>query len=390
MSTSRLHALAAAGTSTWLDFIDRGMLASGDLGRRIRDDALAGMTSNPTIFEKALADGTAYDAQVAAAGPGLSSRALFEQLATNDVREACDQFAGVYRDTNGVDGYVSIEVSPDLANDTAGTVVEARRLWTTIARPNVMVKVPGTDAGAGAVRTLIGEGINVNVTLLFAVEAHDGVIEAYLAGLEDRASAGQAIDRVASVASFFVSRVDTEVDRRLDALISAASDAASHTAATGALSALKGKAAIANARLAYALFERRFAGPRWAALTAKGARVQRPLWASTGTKNPAYRDVLYIEELVGPHTVNTMPPATLDAFRDHGESRDSLRGTAESARGTIAALAVLGIAMPEVTAKLLAEGLAAFEKSFVTLLGGLERKTIALGAPRRSALQGAR
>ncbi|MBI2796771.1 MAG: transaldolase [Gemmatimonadetes bacterium] len=384
MTPSRLHALAAAGTSTWLDYIDRGMLASGGLGRRIREDALAGMTSNPTIFEKALAEGAAYDAQVQA-GAGMPSRALFEQLATNDVREACDQFSGVYRDTAGVDGYVSIEVSPDLHGDAAGTVVEARRLWKTIARPNVMIKVPGTDAGAGAIRTLIGEGINVNVTLLFAVEAHDAVIEAYLAGLEDRAGAGHAIDRVASVASFFVSRVDTEVDKRLDAMIATA-DAWGRTV----LAALKGRAAIANARLAYELFERRFAGARWAALAARGARVQRPLWASTGTKNPAYRDVLYVEQLVGPLTVNTMPPATLDAFRDHGEVRDTLRGTAAGARATIAALASHGIAMPDVTAKLLAEGLASFEKSFVTLLGGLERKTAALGAHAAGAMQGAR
>ena len=376
MPTSRLHALATAGTSTWLDFIDRGMLATGDLGRRIRDEALAGMTSNPSIFEKALAEGTAYDAQISAARGQLASRALFELLATHDVREACDQFAGVYRDTNGLDGYVSIEVSPDLHGDAAGTIDEGRRLWKTIARPNVMIKVPGTDAGGAAIRALIAEGINVNVTLLFAVEAHDRVIEAYLAGLEDRVAAGLAVDHVASVASFFVSRVDTEVDKRLDALIASATGEATRAE----LGSLKGTAAIANARLAYELFEQRFAGARWDALAGKGARVQRPLWASTGTKNPAYRDVRYVEQLVGPHTVNTMPPATLDAFRDHGETRDTLRGTAGTARDTIAALARHGIAMPDVTAKLLAEGLAAFEKSFVTLLAGLERKCAAIGA----------
>jgi transaldolase len=368
MPTSRLHALAATGTSTWLDFIDRGLLDSGALATRIAEDALAGMTSNPSIFEKAL-EGTAYDAAIRAAGE-LAPRALFERLATRDVRDACDQFLGVYRQTDGVDGYVSIEVSPDLSNDAAGTVEEARRLWATIDRPNVMIKVPGTVAGADAVRTLIAEGINVNVTLLFAVEAHARVIEAYLAGLEARAAQGLPLRGVASVASFFVSRVDSEVDKRLDARMVAAPDAA----ARERLAALKGQAAIANARLAYQLFVEQFSGARWEKLAAAGARVQRPLWASTSTKNPAYRDVMYVEQLAGPHTVNTMPPATLDAFRDHGESRDTLTGSAAGARATLDALAREGIAMDEVTEKLLVEGLAAFVKSFETLLGGLARK----------------
>lgn len=368
MPTSRLHALAATGTSTWLDFIDRGLLDSGALATRIAEDALAGMTSNPSIFEKAL-EGTAYDAAIRAAGE-LAPRALFERLATRDVRDACDQFLGVYRQTDGVDGYVSIEVSPDLSNDAAGTVEEARRLWATIDRPNVMIKVPGTVAGAEAVRTLIAEGINVNVTLLFAVEAHARVIEAYLAGLEARGAQGLPLRGVASVASFFVSRVDSEVDKRLDARMVAAPDAA----ARERLAALKGQAAIANARLAYQLFVEQFSGARWERLAAAGARVQRPLWASTSTKNPAYRDVMYVEQLAGPHTVNTMPPATLDAFRDHGESRDTLTGSAAGARATLDALAREGIAMDEVTEKLLVEGLAAFVKSFETLLGGLARK----------------
>ena len=371
MSTSRLHALATIGTSTWLDYIDRGLLDSGALAARIRDEALAGMTSNPSIFEKAL-EGAAYDGAIRAAGD-VSPRALFEQLATRDVRDACDCFLGVYRDTRALDGYVSIEVSPDLSHDAAGTVEEAHRLWATIDRPNVLIKVPGTEAGAQAVRALIADGVNVNVTLLFAVEAHARVIEAFLAGLEARAAQGLPIDRVASVASFFVSRVDSEVDKRLDARMVAAPDAATRER----LAALKGAAAIANARLAYALFTAQFAGPRWAALAAKGARVQRPLWASTGTKNPAYRDTLYVEQLAGPHTVNTMPPATLDAFRDHGESRDTLRGTAAAARATLDAIAREGIAMDEVTEKLLTEGLAAFVKSFETLLAGLARKVAA-------------
>ncbi len=379
MSASRLHALADAGTSTWLDYIDRGLLDSGALAARITDEALAGMTSNPSIFEKAL-DGPAYDEAIRAVGADMGPRALFEHLATRDVRDACDQFMGVYTRSQALDGYVSIEVSPDLANDAAGTVEEARRLWATIDRPNVMIKVPGTIAGATAVRTLIAEGMNVNVTLLFAVEAHARVIEAYLAGLEARAAAGLPIDRVASVASFFVSRVDSEVDKRLDAHMVAAT-AAGHRER---LAALKGAAAIANARMAYALFLARFSGPRWAALAAKGARVQRPLWASTSTKSPAYRDVMYVEQLAGPHTVNTMPPATLDAFRDHGESRDTLTGSEAAARATLAALSAEGISMDEVTEKLLTEGLAAFVKSFETLLAGLARKVAAtpVGATR--------
>ena len=379
MSSSRLHALAQVGTSTWLDYIDRGLLDSGALAPRIAGEALAGMTSNPSIFEKAL-EGSAYDDAIRAVGAEQGPRALFEHLATRDVRDACDQFMGVYRETKGVDGYVSIEVSPDLSNDAAGTVEEARRLWATIDRPNVMIKVPGTVAGAAAVRTLIADGLNVNVTLLFAVEAHARVIEAYLTGLEDRAAKGLPIGNIASVASFFVSRVDSEVDKRLDAKMVAATDAATRER----LAALKGAAAIANARLAYALFLSQFSGPRWAALAVKGARVQRPLWASTSTKNPTYRDVMYVEQLAGPHTVNTMPPATLDAFRDHGESKDTLSGTEASAKATLAALAADGISMDEVTEKLLVEGLAAFVKSFETLLAGLARKVAAtpVGAGR--------
>ena len=375
MSNTRLHALASAGTSIWLDYIDRVMLGNGDLARRIRVDALSGMTSNPSIFEKALAEGTAYDAQISAAPADLTAWSLFELLETTDVRTACDEFAGVYRDTRGGDGYVSIEVSPGSANDAAATIEEAHRLWTTVARPNVMIKVPGTDAGCVAVRRLIADGINVNITLLFAVEAHGRVIAAYLGGLEERVAKGLPIDQIASVASFFVSRVDSEVDKRLDAAIAATGEAASKQA----LAQLKGVAAIANARLAHAFFRREFSGPRWTALAAKGGRLQRPLWASTSTKNPAYRDVMYLEELAGRDTVNTVPPATLEAFRDHGEVRDALSGTEPSARASIATLEAAGIPMASVTAKLLTEGLASFQKSFDTLIAGLERKTASLG-----------
>lgn len=374
--TSRLHQLHAAGQSIWLDYIDRAMLHNGDLERRIRDDALTGMTSNPTIFEKALAEGESYDVQLAAAEAGLSAWELFELVETEDVRRACDLFLPVYEATGGQDGYVSIEVSPGVAEDADATIAEGRRLWATVDRPNVMIKVPGTETGAIAVRQLLTDGVNVNVTLLFSVDAHRRVIDAYLDALDARAAAGQPVDRMASVASFFVSRVDSEVDKRLDALAAQLpEDRRAHVAA------LKGKAAIANAKMAYRLFQQMFSGPRWEALAARGARVQRPLWASTSTKNPAYRDVLYVEQLIGPDTVNTMPPATLDAFRDHGETARTVDADVEAAERVLADLTALGIAMPEVTDKLLVDGIASFQKSFDGLLGGLEKKMAAL-APR--------
>jgi transaldolase len=373
-TSSRLHKLNAAGQSIWLDYIDRTMLHNGELARRIREDALTGMTSNPTIFEKALAEGSAYDAQLEEAPAGLSPWDLFELVETEDVRDACDLFAEVYTRTRGADGYVSIEVSPAVANDADATLEEARRLWKAVDRPNVMVKVPGTEEGARAVRRLIADGINVNVTLLFAIDAHRRVIEAYISGLEDRVAQGMPIDHVAGVASFFVSRVDSEIDRRLDAL---ATSAAGNE--RDRLLGLKGRAAIANAKLAYQLFREMFSGARWEELSARGARLQRPLWASTSTKNPEYRDVIYVEQLIGPDTVNTLPPATLEAFRDHGETAITVDRDIDEARETIAELARVGIDLDEVTGKLLAEGLASFQKSFDTLIGGLERKSSELG-----------
>jgi len=375
--SARLHALHAAGQSLWLDYIDRTMLSNGDLARRIAEDALTGMTSNPTIFEKALAEGAAYDAQLATLPSALSDRDAFFEVAATDVRQACDAFRTVYDRTLGLDGFVSLEVSPDLARDTAGTVAEARRLWASVDRPNLMIKVPGTPEGAEAIRQLIADGINVNVTLLFSVEAHARVIEAYLAGLEARAAAGLPIDRIGSVASFFVSRVDSAIDKQLGVLAAAAPERAE------ALLALQGKAAIANAKLAYRLFQASFSGARWAALSSRGARVQRPLWASTSTKNPAYRDVIYVEELIGPDTVNTLPPATLEAFRDHGEVRASVTESVAEAERSLAALEAHGVSLQSVTDTLLAEGLASFEQSFVTLLAGLARKRAAL-APAAS------
>ncbi len=357
MADTPLHQLHAAGQSIWLDYIDRALLTSGELARRLEADALTGMTSNPTIFEKAMADGHAYDEQLASAAPGLTAWDLFELLETTDVRAACDVFRRIYESTRGADGFVSIEVSPGAADDAAATVAEAHRLWEMVGRPNVMIKVPGTAEGAKAARQLITDGLNVNVTLLFAVDAYARIIDAYLDGLDARAAAGQPIDRIASVASFFVSRVDTEVDKRL-----------------GTGSPLAGRAAVANAKMAYALFQERFRGPRWDALAANGAHVQRPLWASTSTKNPAYRDVMYVEELIGPHTVNTMPPATVEAFRDHGVVRRTVDADLDAARAHLDALERAGISMREVTDKLLVEGIASFQSSFVTLVDRLESR----------------
>jgi transaldolase len=373
MADTRLKQLHDAGQSIWLDFIDRTMLRNDDLQRRIRDESLTGMTSNPTIFQKALAEGTAYDDQLRTIEGEPTAMELFEVIATSDVREACDIFRPVYDATKGVDGYVSIEVSPAAANDARATFAEGQRLWATVDRPNVMIKVPGTVEGAQAVRELTAAGVNVNITLLFAIEAYQRVIDAYMDGLEERVKAGKDISAIHSVASFFVSRVDSEVDKRLDAAIKA--DAAK----AQTLSALHGKAAIANAKLAYALFQREFNSPRWKALAAKGGTVQRPLWASTSTKNPAYRDVMYVEELIGPDTVNTMPPATVIAFNDHGIVKRTVDQGVDDAQRTIDALAAAGIPIKDVTDKLLLEGLTSFQKSFDELTVGLQNKVKALG-----------
>jgi transaldolase len=375
--SNRLQQLHAAGVSIWLDYIDRTILFDGDLERRIREDALTGMTSNPTIFEKALAEGEAYDEQLGSAKAGLSPWDLFEAVETEDVRRACDLFAPVYEATNGKDGLVSIEVSPGVANDVRATVEEGKRLWKTVDRPNVMIKVPGTETGAVSVRELLTEGVNVNITLLFSVDAHRRVMEAFFDALEARAAKGQPIDHIASVASFFVSRVDSAVDKRLDVLIpTLPEDRRAHA------ESLKGKAAIANAKMAYRAFQQLFSGPRWDALAAKGARVQRPLWASTSTKNPKYRDVMYVEQLVGPDTVNTMPPATIEAFRDHGEVARTVDADVDAAERVLADLTALGIDMQQVTDQLLTEGIASFQKSFDGLLGGIEKKMSALAAAR--------
>jgi transaldolase len=374
--TNPLQRLRDQGQSVWLDFIDRDFLRAGELEPRIREDAISGMTSNPTIFEKALAEGHAYDDQIRAAAGLLTAEGLFEAIATTDVREACDIFRPTYDRTTGGDGYVSIEVSPGAAHDAGATIEEAHRLWRAVDRPNVLIKVPGTPEGAKAVRQLIADGINVNITLLFAIEAHARVIDAYMSGLEQREKTGgrPIFLHIASVASFFVSRVDTEVDKRLDALIPKLSAEDRQRAI-----ALHGKAAVANAKLAYRLFRREFNTPRWAALRERAGRVQRPLWASTSTKNPAYRDVMYVEQLIGPDTVNTMPLATVDAFKDHGVVARTVDVGLDEAGRVIADLERLGISMRDVTDTLLIDGLAAFQKSYDAVIAGLEAKSRTLG-----------
>ena len=373
MASNKLQELHDAGVSIWLDFIERKILRNGDLDRRIREDCLTGMTSNPTIFEKALAEGTDYDDQIRSVGGDFTAMELFELIATTDVRDACDHFRGVYDKGDAYDGYVSIEVSPGAANDARATISEATRLWATVDRPNAFVKVPGTVEGAKAVRQLIANGVNINITLLFAIDAYKRVIDAYMAGLEDRLGAGKDIKHVHSVASFFVSRVDTEVDKRLDAAIK------EDPSRKQALDGLRGKAAVANAKLAYRLFQNEIASPRWRALAAKGASVQRPLWASTSTKNPAYRDVMYVEQLIGPDSVNTMPPQTIEAFRDHGVVKRTVDAGVDDARQLIQSLDREGVSIDSVTDKLLADGIASFQKSFDELIAGLQKKTKALG-----------
>jgi len=344
--------------AVWLDFIERAMLESGGLARLV-DDGVRGVTSNPSIFEKAIAGGGAYRAAVAAllaAAPALPTQDLYEALAIDDIRSAADVLRPLWEASAAGDGFVSLEVSPRLADDTAGTVAEGRRLWAAVARPNLMVKVPATPAGVPAIEQLLAAGVNVNATLMFSLGHYEAVAQAFLRG------AARCPDpaRIASVASFFVSRVDTKVDAALEAI------------ATPAALGLRGRAAIANARLAYRRFEELFRGEAFAVLAARGVRPQRPLWASTSTKNPAYRDVIYVEELIGPDTVNTLPVATLEAFRDHGRPRRSLAEDLEEAAALPARLAALGIDLDEVTAELQVEGVAAFAASFDQLLATLE------------------
>jgi len=353
----RLHAL---GQSIWLDFISRGVIRSGEL-KALADEGLLGVTSNPTIFEKAITAGGDYDDQLTPlARAGKSPADIFEALAIKDIQDAADVLRPAYESLEGADGFVSLEVSPKLANDTQASIDEAARLWAAVNRPNVFIKIPGTAAGVPAIRESISRGINVNVTLLFDVDRYEEVANAFVEGLEQRVSAGQPIARVASVASFFVSRVDTAVD----ALLQGRSE---HQA-------LLGTAAVDNAKVAYERFERIFAGPRWAALSAKGAHVQRVLWASTSTKNPAYKDTKYVDPLIGPHTINTVPPQTLDAIRERANVRVSIRDGLAEAHAQLEALAQAGVDLRAVAYKLEVDGVAAFAMSYDDLLASIEQK----------------
>lgn len=362
------------GQSAWLDFIERKLIDSGELSALIRDDDLRGLTSNPAIFEKAIAESSDYTAQIAvlAREHDGDAKRIYEALAVRDIQDVCDRLRPVYDETRTRDGYASLEVAPDLAHDAAGTLVEARRLWAAVNRPNLMVKVPGTPEGLVAIRQLIEDGINVNVTLLFAESVYAEVAQAYIAGIEARARRGLPVAHVASVASFFVSRIDTAIDAQLGKRIAAGEKA---------LEPLLGKAAIANAKRAYQRYLGLFSGPRWEALHEVGAQTQRLLWASTSTKNPAYRDVIYVEELAGPDTVNTLPPATLAAFRDHGVVRRAIDADLASAEKDLAGLAAAGISLDTVTSELLADGLSKFVEPFTKLLSAVTRRAKEVNIP---------
>lgn len=366
-----LNDLAARGQAVWLDFVDRTFLAEGGLKQLVDQDGLTGVTSNPSIFEKAMGHGDAYDAALAEfdkANPDASTMARYEHLAIQDIQAAADTLRPVYDKLDAKDGYVSLEVSPYLANDTDATIAEAAKLWAAVDRPNLMIKIPGTAAGVPAIAATIDAGINVNVTLLFAVEAYKAVAMAYVEGLEKRAARGEPIDRIASVASFFVSRIDGKIDDKIAQFKQRGGDDAN------ALDALRGKVAIANAKVAYAWYQDFVTSNRWQALAAKGAMPQRLLWASTSTKDPSYPDTLYVDSLIGADTINTIPPKTMDAFRDHGTLADTLTQDVDAARHVLTETERLGLDLDGVTGALVREGVASFAKSFDDLLGSIAAK----------------
>jgi transaldolase len=366
-----LKKLAELGQSVWYDYIRRDLYTGGELGRLIEEDGLSGMTSNPTIFQKAIAETDLYDDSIRRlAGRGLSGAALFEALEVEDVRAAADVFRPVFDRAKGDDGFVSIEVNPALSHDTEGTIAEARRLWKACDRPNVMVKIPGTSEGIPAIRTCLAEGININITLLFSVARHREVMEAYLSALESRVAAGQPVDHIRSVASFFVSRVDTLLDRKLDAIASGGPEAQRPRAR-----ALRGKVAIANARLAYEAFTQTFGGDRHRALADKGARRQRPLWASTSTKDPAYPPLYYVEALVAPDSVDTMPPETYALYGKEGQPQVRIHDDLAGAREAFRELAALGLDASAAAAELEKEGEQKFIASYEQVVKAVEEKT---------------
>ncbi len=372
-TTNPLLGLLSYGQSMWLDYIRRDLITSGKLKTMIADDGLRGMTSNPSIFEKAIAESSLYNdiLKELASRTDLDTKARYEQIAIRDIQGAADVLRPVYDSSKFRDGYVSLEVSPLLALKTQETVDEARRLWKAVNRENVMIKIPGTAEGLPAIRQAISEGINVNVTLLFAQEVYEKVAEAHIAGLEDLVKRGGNLKKIGGVASFFISRIDTLVDSIIDGKLKTTADAQQQAL----LKSLLGKVAIANGKLTYQRYQRIFSGPRWQALAAQGAQTQRVLWASTSTKNPAYRDVMYVEELIGPDTVNTMPPATIDAFRDHGKLRNSLTEDVAGAQSVMDNLAKAGISIKEVTTKLTDDGVKLFADAFHKLLAAVEKST---------------
>ena len=376
-TTNPLQELLKYGQSMWLDYIRRDLFTTGKLKNLIADDGLRGMTSNPSIFEKAIADSNLYDdiLKSLASRKNLSAESRFEQIAIRDIQDAADILRPVYEESHFHDGYVSLEVSPHLANQTEKTIDEARRLWKTVQRDNVMIKIPGTAEGIPAIRQAISEGININVTLLFAQEVYEQVADTYIAGLEALAARGGNLKKMAGVASFFISRIDTLIDSMINERLKSTTDAAQQAL----LKSLLGKVAIANGKLTYQAYQRIFSGPRWEKLAAKGAQTQRVLWASTSTKNPSYRDVIYVEELIGADTVNTMPPATIDAFRDHGKLRNSLTEDIPAAQKTMDNLAKAGISMKEVTDKLTVDGVKLFADAFDKLLAAVEKSTVQKG-----------
>lgn len=369
--TNPLLQLLEVGQSVWLDYLDREFLTDGSLRRLIEDDGLRGLTSNPSIFEKAIAQGGDYDAQIQLLlehedRPALD---LYERLAVSDIQAAADLFRPVYDGLGGLDGYASIEVSPRHALDAEATILEAQRLWRAVDRPNVMVKAPATERGLRAIRHLIGEGINVNVTLLFGIDMYLAVAEAHLAGLEALRASGGDVSAVHGVASFFVSRIDTQIDKAIDARLKTATGEEA-----AALRRVRGKVAIANAKIAFQHYLELVATPRWRALASLGASPQRLLWASTGVKNPDYPDTLYIDELIGPDTISTMPPKTLDAFRDHGSVRARLEQNIDGARAILAEAEQLGLSLRAVTDELTVDGVRQFEHSLETLLAAIAEK----------------
>jgi transaldolase len=370
MNSNALKRLGTLGQSIWLDYIRRDLIASGELRRLIEEDGLRGMTSNPSIFEKAIADSHGYDEDIRAmALKGKGAEVIYETLSQCDVQSAADQFRPLYDETDGKDGYVSLEVNPHLAHDTAGTTTEARRLWSALNRPNVLIKVPATTDGLRAIKRLISEGISVNATLLFGLPRYRQVAEAYIAGIEARVTQGQPVKHIASVASFFVSRIDALVDPLLEEIIAQGGEKAEQAKKA------RGQIAVGSAKMAYQIYKELFGSERFMKLAAQGARVQRLLWASTGTKNPDYSDVKYVEALIGRDTVDTIPMETLDAYRDHGQPKPRLEEDIQEVQRVLERLPELGIGIDDVTRKLEDEGVDKFDKPFDKLLATLAQRS---------------